>query len=660
MPFSIRIYRTLFAITLFGGASVGLHSDAGDNANANQPWDIVTTSDSSAPTERHETSAAVWNGMVYLIGGRGTKPVDRYDPVNNTWTSLQPTPSEIHHIQPVVWDDKIYLVGGFTCCYPSEDSLTHIQIYDPASDTWSVGSEIPEARRRGSAATVVYNDKIYMLGGNTNGHNGGAVSWFDEYDPVNDTWMILTDAPNARDHFSAVVLGDELVAAGGRQTAQPDPFLNTVAAVNIFDFNTMQWRTGTDIPTQRAGVMTVPYGTEAIVAGGEVSENFAAYDIVQAYNVATNQWRTLQAMRTARHSGGAVVLGDAMHVIAGGIRRGGGQETNEHEKLLLNPDDPPPVDSDTDGLPDVDEIDIYMTQVDDADSDDDMLDDGKEITLGTNPLVADTDLDSLTDGEEVLQHLTNPLSSDSDQDTLSDPDEILTHLTNPRSKDTDGDGLHDNLEVAGTTDPLVRDTDGDGLSDGEEVNNTTTSPTNADTDGDSLSDGDEVMTHLTDPLLEDTDGDSLSDSDELAMHMTNPLLADTDSDLLSDSDEINLRLTDPLLADTDSDLLSDGAEALTHMTDPLMADTDGDTLRDGPELLLHGTDPRLADTDGDQLEDHLELNAGFDPLKADTDDDGVGDFEQYNKRNGGGGVLWGMVGLLLTVRIRRIFHRLAL
>lgn len=663
-----RLYRVLF-ILVFGSALCGVsQSVLAQNANANQPWQAVTTSNLSVPLERHETAAAVWNGKIFVIGGRGLKPVDRYDPVTNTWESLQPTPFEIHHIQPLVWNDKIYLVGGFTCCYPNEPSLTHIQVYDPATDTWTEGAEIPETRRRGGAAAVLFNDKFYMLGGNTNGHNGGAVSWFDEYDPMTDSWTTLADAPNARDHFAAVIIGDELVAAGGRQTEQPDPFLNTVAPVDIFDFNSLQWRTGNDIPTQRAGVMNVPYGTEVIVAGGEVSENAVAYDIVQAYNVGTNQWRTLQSMLTSRHSGGAVVLDDAIHVVAGGKRRGGGNETNLHEKLLLDPDSPPPIDSDTDGLSDVDEIDIYMTLVDDADTDDDLLDDGKEVSLSTDPLIADTDLDSLSDGEEVQQHLTNPLRQDTDQDGLIDPDEISIHFTNPRSKDTDGDGLFDNIEVAGSTDPLEEDTDEDGLTDGEEVNDITTSPVEFDTDGDGLSDGDEVLVHMTDPLLADTDGDSLSDGDEVVTHLTNPLLTDTDADSLSDGDEVATHLTDPLLADSDDDQLSDSAELLTHETDPLLQDTDGDTLQDGAEVLLHMTSPILADTDGDQLQDNIELNAGFDPLKPDSDDDGIGDFEQHNGQSGGdigggdaggsgGGAAWGLLTALLALRIRRLALR---
>ena len=42
---------------------------------------------------------------------------------------------------------------------------------------------LPEGRHRGSAGVTVYNDKFYLLCGNTLGHYTGHNTWFDEYDP---------------------------------------------------------------------------------------------------------------------------------------------------------------------------------------------------------------------------------------------------------------------------------------------------------------------------------------------------------------------------------------------------------------------------------------------------------------------------------------------
>lgn len=512
-----------------------------ENINANQPWEIVESADGSFPAARHETAAVAIGDQFYLIGGRGLQPVDRYSSETNTWQTMGTPAEETHHFQPVVWQNKVYLMGGFYCCYPDEPSFSNIQIYLPDQDVWSEGPEIPVARRRGGAAAVLYNDKMYMLGGNQLGHNGGAVAWFDEFDPATETWQTLPDAPTPRDHFYAAMIGSKLIAVAGRQSAQPNPFLNTVAGVDIYDFATGLWETAAEpIPTQRAGAMVVTFGSEVIVIGGEIAESAIALGVVEAFDVDTGSWRSLQSLAQARHSGGAAIVGDYLHVATGGMNRGGGGETSLHERLLLNPIIPPPLDSDIDGLIDIDEASIYNTDPNDSDSDNDILEDGYEIKVGTDPRDVDSDDDTLTDGDEVTLHQTDPLLVDTDNDGLSDANEILVHLSNP----------------------LRVDSDADGLIDGDEVD-LGLSPINADSDSDDLTDYLELSIVGTNPLLSDSDGDGISDGAEYSIYQTDPTLADTDADGLTDLEELNAGLN-PLDADSNGDSGVDVTEPVTN------------------------------------------------------------------------------------------------
>lgn len=307
------------------------------NVNAANTWENVVTGNGSKAQARHEAAATAFQGNMYLLGGRGIRQVNRYSPTNNRWENLGSAGFELSHFQPVVYGGKIYVLGSLECCFPSESVMAAIQIFDPATKTWSEGSNIPVNRRRGSAGTVVYNNKIYMIGGTTNGHSAGMVKWFDEYNPATDTWKTLPDAPTARDHFSAAMVGNKLVAAGGRQTAYPATFGNLVAAVDVYDFSSGQWSAGTNIPIPRAGAMTVSQGDEVILIGGEISGGVVkALDSVQAYNVKTNTWRNLDALELERHSGGAAIVGGAIHVVSGSTTTGGGDETQSHEKLNLD------------------------------------------------------------------------------------------------------------------------------------------------------------------------------------------------------------------------------------------------------------------------------------------------------------------------------------
>ena len=147
------------------------------------------------------------------------------------------------------------------------------------------------------------------------------------------------------------------------------------------------------------------------------------------------------------------------------------------------------LDTDEDGLTDLDEV----------------------LTHNTDPRDADSDDDGLNDGAEIGTHGTNPNKADSDGDFLNDGAEVNIHKSNPWLVDTDGDLLGDGLEVDSGTNPLLADTDGDGLIDSEEMGALRTNPRIADTDGDGLTDGEEVNTHETNPRLADTDGDGVND-----------------------------------------------------------------------------------------------------------------------------------------------------
>ncbi len=311
-------------------------NQSGD-VDANERWQNVSTSNGSKPQARHEAGAVVFNNDMYLLGGRGKRLVNRYDPASRKWTTEGSASTDFSHFQPVVYNNKIYAVGGLTCCYPRESLVTHVQIFNPSSKKWEQGDAIPANRRRGGNGAVVYKNKIYIVGGNTNGHDGGAVNWLDEYDPANNTWKTLKGAPNKRDHVNAVVVGDRLIVAGGRRTDFPNTFNDVVRDVDVYNFKTGQWETNhPDILTATAGAMTVAVGNEAIVIGGEVGNSGMALKTVQAYNVVTRSWRHLKTLNTARHSGGAAVVGNAIHVVSGNTTRGGGNETQSHEKLELD------------------------------------------------------------------------------------------------------------------------------------------------------------------------------------------------------------------------------------------------------------------------------------------------------------------------------------
>lgn len=156
------------------------------------------------------------------------------------------------------------------------------------------------------------------------------------------------------------------------------------------------------------------------------------------------------------------------------------------------------LDSDDDGVLNIDENIIYLTNPQNSDTDGDGLKDGLELTsYKTDPNVVDTDYDNLSDGEEVDKYKTDPIVADTDGDSYTDGVEIregsdpldATSVPDDKNKndisdrweskyaievrngsqDTDGDGVSDNLEYKYDTDPTKIDTDMDGYTDSEEI-----------------------------------------------------------------------------------------------------------------------------------------------------------------------------------------------
>ena len=300
-------------------------------------WEAVSTIDGSVPVERHEAAFIGYKDRFYLLGGRRMNPTSIYDPLTKTWANGNPPPLEIHHFQPVGYNDKIYVLGALTGKYPGETPIPNIYLYDPMTDSWEKGPKIPADRNRGATGAVVYNGKIYLACGIKDGHRGDHKKWFDVYDPATNQWSILPDAPRARDHFQAIVVQDKLYLIGGRTTvAANSPFKGTIGEVDVFDFKTNTWSTLPDpLPTLRAGNYLVGVGNEICVFGGESFTQNPAHNEVEVLNTQNNTWRSLPPMLQGRHGTGAIRYQDKIYIASGSANRGGGPELQTIECMSL-------------------------------------------------------------------------------------------------------------------------------------------------------------------------------------------------------------------------------------------------------------------------------------------------------------------------------------
>lgn len=268
----------------------------------------------SMPTARTEVSGAALEGKIYVIGGLDADgatlaTVEVYNPASDTWISAPELPEPRHHAATAVWNDRLYVIGGY-----SDIDFTpqaSVFIYDPVASAWTAGPSLPEPRGAHVAASTAGH--IYIVGGMT---LQGVSSELLRLDPATNQWQQLPPMPTPREHLAAAMVGNELLVAGGRQGGL-DTNLDELEIFNIVE---QKWRSGSKLPTARGGVSGVASSEHFFVNGGE--SLFRTFAAVEGYDFTASVWREFPGLPTPRHGTASAVIDNILYVIGGGPEPG--------------------------------------------------------------------------------------------------------------------------------------------------------------------------------------------------------------------------------------------------------------------------------------------------------------------------------------------------
>jgi N-acetylneuraminic acid mutarotase len=272
------------------------------------------------PFPRQEHGVVALDGEVVVVGGVDDAPisgnwVQAYDPSTDTWRSLPELPVVAHHPNVVAVDGTLYLLGALDSAFEALPDAYHR--LDPGSDRWTPLSAPPADRQVGAAGIAALDGAIHLVGGL---HGRDPVAQHTVYDPVDDRYTALPDAPSARDHLALVAVEGRLVAAAGRAGGMT----SFVASTEVFT-EAEGWGTGTDIPTPRGGVAAAVLDGLVHVIGGEGADNatgvFATHEV---YDPVTNRWSARDDMPSPRHGMGAAVIDGVLWVPGGAPVQGFG------------------------------------------------------------------------------------------------------------------------------------------------------------------------------------------------------------------------------------------------------------------------------------------------------------------------------------------------
>jgi N-acetylneuraminic acid mutarotase len=141
-----------------------------------------------------------------------------YDTKNNSWTEKAPMHKARHHLTSAVVDGKLYVIGGRLLGdgipAPVAEGLSNFdynEMYDPVNDTWTTLEPMPS--KRSGLASAAAGNYIYVFGGQK---VNGTFENNERYDTKNNIWTTEKPVPTPRLGLKAVTVGDDIYVVGGK------------------------------------------------------------------------------------------------------------------------------------------------------------------------------------------------------------------------------------------------------------------------------------------------------------------------------------------------------------------------------------------------------------------------------------------------------------
>lgn len=253
-------------------------------------------------------ASGVIGGKIYVAGGMSTGAIalssgEVYDLGSNSWSSIAPLPVTLSCMASAVSHSKLYVFSGAELSGAIDEPRPYVFVYDPATNLWTRLNDMPRPRKVGAA--VELGGKIYVVGGQTQGYGvGGSQRWVDIYDPATDTWTIAPDLPVPFGLHSVVTCHGRIWTMGGL-----DIWPNILPYVFSFRPGASGWREELPLPAPLfiMGAATNDRATIYTFGGGQdEAHDFAATDVV--YKRAVNEPDIVSITDVPNDQGGKVSI----------------------------------------------------------------------------------------------------------------------------------------------------------------------------------------------------------------------------------------------------------------------------------------------------------------------------------------------------------------
>jgi type VI protein secretion system component Hcp len=269
---------------------------------------------------------------------------ESFDPATNIWTRLTDLPASVKGIALAAGNDgKIYAFGGST----GSGTAAKAYVYDPATNAWQTLANMPQPAAY--AAAVTFPDEtgypdglIYVLGGERILLPGlpyvKVLNTLQVYNPATGTWSMGPSMPTARSHLAAVLGCDfKIYALGGQDSANAAQEAAPLTTMEVFDPSAQSWTPGPNMPQRLADFAAVasPAPTGLVPSLGLIYALGAGAPI-EAFNMEANNWFT-ENVSVDRSLFAAAAGSDGRVYVIDGLVSNGGAAAPSNSVLVLQP-----------------------------------------------------------------------------------------------------------------------------------------------------------------------------------------------------------------------------------------------------------------------------------------------------------------------------------
>lgn len=267
-----------------------------------QSWEIV----GKIPQMRMGAGVVLLNNKIYVIGG--VKP-PKYEPVTETdvydlsekkWYKKAHIPVGKALFSTVVYDNKIYVLGGNVY-----DRATTLE-YDPARDTWTEKAPMPTPRQQLGAEC--FNGKIFTFGG-SNGHNTDVANKFEVYNPLTNKWEIKSKMKIPLQNCATAICNKKIYAIAGHSIKDSE---NTGDLIMCLDPVNETWKLEAHTEKPKTDISSAIYNNKIFILGGH-----PGIPDVEVFNSESKQSAKLQNMPAGRWGHHSLAVGNIIYVICG-------------------------------------------------------------------------------------------------------------------------------------------------------------------------------------------------------------------------------------------------------------------------------------------------------------------------------------------------------